>query len=384
MALRSRVTWTTYRTFSSVRAGRSRYLRMVRLLHFPLVVHFKQAFDAIPFQDRCGCFLQGFRIIPLPLSSTRGRRQGQQRLLRTVQSFSQSSPCPSRQSGGVHDQHTLLPSDGLSIHLRFLLAGALEAERQQLGFALRIARTIRTWCIDALHLLLSFPTPASANSPAILAPCRSGPMGSGSNRRLLAQRHVLPMRPSWHRQRTTALPGPLSDGTLDRWHIQPIIILVACHDQRRQRHPHRIQCRQHHLELRQVWAVVFAVPVSKQRVSLSIVIHSSRRAIQTDQAAVQIVHPNQALAPTALRSLPNIGHRSTNAAHRPADRPQSLSLLPGRGSNPVSVSSALRPTSLHLAHPMVRFGQNVADPARRQPTHLRGGNPRRFPWGWIT
>jgi hypothetical protein len=86
--------------------------------------------------------------------------------------------------------------------------------------------------------------------------------------------------------------------------IQRIIGPLARHDIRRHGQPQGIQDREHHLDLRQIRAMVLAVAKLEQPILRDGPIAARRGTIEAHPLGLQVVHAQQVLGQGAFKSLP--------------------------------------------------------------------------------
>ena len=91
---------------------------------------------------------------------------------------------------------------------------------------------------------------------------------------------------------------------LDRRQVKRIVGTVARYHLCGYRHPHRIQRREHHLELRQVRAVIFTVSQLEQAFFIHAPIAIDGGTIQSHPLRLKMVHPYHALGQGRFQPLP--------------------------------------------------------------------------------
>src|SRR5216684_880732 len=143
--------------------------------------------------------------------------------------------------------------------------------------------------------------------------------------------------------------------------IQPIVGSFPRHDLCRDRQPQWIQGRQHHLELRQVGTVVFAVPQLEQPLFGHRPIPTDRGTIDPHPFGLEVVHPDELSVQRRLKLLPllliaqGIQHQG-QAVIAKASLTDFLPGTDGQGLHPMGCPA------LHLIHPMIPFRHDVRQP----------------------
>lgn len=148
--------------------------------------------------------------------------------------------------------------------------------------------------------------------------------------------------------------------------IEPIIGSLPGDDLRGDWQTQRIQSREHHLELRQVGTMVFAVAQLEQPSFRHRPIPTDRGTIDPHPFGRQVVDPDELSVQRRLTLLPLLLIRERIEHQRQAVIANAaltdlLSSADGQGLDPLGCPA------LHLIHPMIPFRQDVRQPDRCRP-----------------
>ncbi len=158
--------------------------------------------------------------------------------------------------------------------------------------------------------------------------------------------------------------------TGDHRQVQSIIGVFAREHFGGQRHSQGIQTRQHHFELRQVWAMVFTVAELQQPLLGHAGITAGRRAIQTHAVDLQVIHAQQLATQLVLEGAPPLIVAQLVQYFRQAIIVEVSSCHPLCQAVPQRFHPSLRPR-LHVVHPMIPFREYMGQPDRRHPTQAQ-------------